>query len=126
MDPPGTSLSLRPRPRHTTSTRQFRSKEVSNSTSPPTVGKPKQWLARLVAAMPTPLRLEHRPFDLVGLAAEFLDCVPNLFICQVRFVNLNRCHWSCSLALCIRRTFREPTIAPAMNPITSPKTLFMA
>src|SRR5439155_15461933 len=88
--------------------------------------KPKQRLARLVAAMLTPLRLEHRPFDLVGLAAEFLDCVPDLFICQIRFLNLYRCHWSCSLALCIRRTVREPTIAPAMNPIISPKTLFMA
>src|SRR5437667_278367 len=81
----------------------------------------------LLRLLPSVLLCSSRTslFDLVGLAAEFLDCVPNLFICQVRFVNLNRRHWSCSLALCIRRTVREPTIAPAMNPITSPKTLFM-
>src|SRR5207302_10635981 len=82
--------------------------------------KLKQSLARLIAAMLTPLRLKHRPFDLIDLAAEFLDCVPDLFICQILFPYLYRCDWSCSLASCIRRTVREPTIAPAMNPIIRP------
>src|SRR2546429_179920 len=70
--------------------------------------EPQKWLAGLVAAMLAPLRLEHRPFDFVGLATEPLDRVANLFISQVRFLNLDRCHLSCSLALFIRRTVREP------------------
>src|SRR6267143_2181749 len=70
--------------------------------------------------MLAPLRFEHGPLNLIGLAAKRLDCVSNLFISQVRLLNLNDRHWSCSLALCMSRTVREPTIAPAMNPITNP------
>src|SRR6266550_5443625 len=83
--------------------------------------EPQKWFAGLVATMLAPLRLKHRPFDFVGLATELLDRVANLFISQVRFLNLDRCHSSCSLALFIRRTVREPTIPPAMNPIISPQ-----
>src|SRR3989442_3980603 len=79
--------------------------------------KSKQWLARLVAAVLAPLRLEHGPLDLIGLTPELLDREANLLVRQVRFLNLDDGHWSCSLALFVRRTVREPTIAPAMNPI---------
>src|SRR5437899_10465438 len=64
--------------------------------------KPKQSLARLIAAMLTPLRLKHRQFDLVGLAAEFLDCLPDLFLFQMASLDFYRCHCTCSLAFCIR------------------------
>src|SRR3979409_941908 len=67
-----------------------------------------------------PLRFEHRPLNLIGLAAKSLDCISNLVISQVRLLNLHYGHWSCSLALCMSRTVREPTIAPAMKPIPHP------
>jgi hypothetical protein len=75
--------------------------------------------------MLAPLRFEHRPLNLIGLAAKRLDRVANLLVRQVRFLNLNDGHWFCSLALCMSRTVREPTIAPATKPIINPKTLFM-
>src|SRR6266851_8272889 len=67
-----------------------------------------------------PLRFEHRPLNLIGLAAKRLDRVADLLVRQVRLLYLKDGHWSCSLALCMSRTVREPTIAPAMNPITNP------
>jgi hypothetical protein len=75
--------------------------------------------------MLAPLRFKHRPLNLMGLAAKRLDRVANLLVSQVELLNLNDGHWSCSLALCISRTVREPTIAPAIKPIINPKMLFM-
>src|SRR5436309_13064372 len=78
--------------------------------------EPQKWFAGLVATMLAPLRPKHRPFDFVGPATELPDRVANLSISHGWFLNLDRCHSSCSLALSIRITVREPTIAPATNP----------
>jgi hypothetical protein len=47
-----------------------------------------EWFAGFVAAMLRPLRFEHSPLNLVRLALELLDRVPDFLVCEIGLPNL--------------------------------------